>query len=134
MPGYFFGKTASPIFRWPGTWEELHDCLHSNARRSQCGYGESSGPTSSARRLLMPAITSASIACGFHAGDPVMRETVALLGNMAFRWVPTRDFPDLLGSADETFERRRVRLRIWSYTRLGHSPRSLPLKGCAFNT
>lgn len=28
---------------------------------------------------LMPAITSANVACGFHAGDPgVMRETVQL--------------------------------------------------------
>lgn len=48
--------------------------------------------------LLMPSITSASIACGFHAGDPgVMRETVALalVHGVAIGAHP--GFPDLVG-------------------------------------
>jgi UPF0271 protein len=54
---------------------------------------------------LMPSITSASVACGFHAGDPgVMRETVALaqLHGVAVGAHPS--FPDLVG-----FGRREMR-------------------------
>jgi len=44
--------------------------------------GESFGPwTMGQDEALMPSITSANVACGFHAGDPsVMRRTVALAG------------------------------------------------------
>jgi UPF0271 protein len=62
---------------------------------------------------LMPYLTSANIACGFHAGDPaVMRQTVrlALQHNVAIGVHP--GLPDLAGfgrrnmdiSADEAFE------------------------------
>lgn len=45
-----------------------------------CDMGESFGPyTIGVDELVMPLITSANIACGFHAGDPlVMRRTVRL--------------------------------------------------------
>jgi UPF0271 protein len=54
---------------------------------------------------LMPVITSANVACGFHAGDPgVMRESVALARrhNVAVGVHP--GFPDLVG-----FGRREMR-------------------------
>ena len=42
---------------------------------------------------LIPLISSANIACGFHAGDPtVLRRTVALARAAGWRWGPTRDF------------------------------------------
>jgi 5-oxoprolinase (ATP-hydrolysing) subunit A len=55
--------------------------------------------------LLMPAITSASIACGFHAGDPgVMRETVSLARQHRVSVGAHPGFPDLVG-----FGRRDIR-------------------------
>src|SRR5262245_3179132 len=55
--------------------------------------------------LLMPAITSASVACGFHAGDPgVMRETVALARQNHVSIGAHPGFPDLVG-----FGRRDIR-------------------------
>jgi UPF0271 protein len=55
--------------------------------------------------LLMPAITSASVACGFHAGDPgVMRETVALARQYDVSVGAHPGFPDLVG-----FGRRDIR-------------------------
>jgi 5-oxoprolinase (ATP-hydrolysing) subunit A len=55
--------------------------------------------------LLMPAITSASVACGFHAGDPgVMRETVALARQHDVSVGAHPGFPDLVG-----FGRRDIR-------------------------
>ena len=55
--------------------------------------------------LLMPAITSASVACGFHAGDPgVMRETVALARQHHVSIGAHPGFPDLVG-----FGRRDIR-------------------------
>ena len=45
-----------------------------------CDMGESFGAYTIGRDAeVMPSITSANVACGFHAGDPsVMRETVRL--------------------------------------------------------
>jgi len=55
--------------------------------------------------LLMPALTSASVACGFHAGDPgVMRETVALARAHGVAIGAHPGFPDLVG-----FGRREIR-------------------------
>jgi UPF0271 protein len=48
--------------------------------------------------LLMPLITSANVACGFHAGDPgVMRETVALAREHGVAVGAHPGFPDLVG-------------------------------------
>jgi UPF0271 protein len=46
-----------------------------------CDMGESYGGWSlGADEEIMPFITSANVACGFHGGDPhVMRKTVALV-------------------------------------------------------
>lgn len=47
---------------------------------------------------LMPAISSANVACGFHAGDPgVMRETVALAKRHGVAVGAHPGFPDLAG-------------------------------------
>jgi UPF0271 protein len=54
--------------------------------------------------LLMPAVTSASVACGFHAGDPgVMRETVALAREHGVAVGAHPGFRDLAG-----FGRREI--------------------------
>jgi 5-oxoprolinase (ATP-hydrolysing) subunit A len=56
--------------------------------------------------LLMPAITSASVACGFHAGDPgIMRATVELARRHGVAVGAHPGFPDLQG-----FGRRDVRV------------------------
>jgi UPF0271 protein len=53
---------------------------------------------------LLPLLSSANIACGFHAGDPsVMRRTVALAKQHAVKVGAHVGFPDLLG-----FGRRRL--------------------------
>ena len=79
-----------------------------------CDMGESFGAwTLGQDAALMPYLTSANIACGFHAGDPaVMRQTVrlALQHGVAIGVHP--GLPDLVGfgrrnmdiSADEAFE------------------------------
>jgi UPF0271 protein len=55
--------------------------------------------------VLMPIITSANVACGFHAGDPgVMRETVALARQHGVAVGVHPAFPDLVG-----FGRREMR-------------------------
>jgi UPF0271 protein len=47
---------------------------------------------------LMPVISSANVACGFHAGDPgVMRETVALAAAHGVAVGAHPGFPDLVG-------------------------------------
>jgi UPF0271 protein len=56
---------------------------------------------------LMPWISSANIACGFHAGDPtVMRRTVALAKRHGVAVGAHVGFPDLLG-----FGRRRLTVK-----------------------
>jgi 5-oxoprolinase (ATP-hydrolysing) subunit A len=53
---------------------------------------------------LIPLITSANVACGFHAGDPsVMRETVALAREYRVAVGAHPGFPDLVG-----FGRREI--------------------------
>jgi len=46
---------------------------------------------------IMPFITSANVACGFHGGDPhVMRKTVALARVITWRSARS-SLPDLMG-------------------------------------
>ena len=61
--------------------------------------GESFGPWRMGQdRAVIPAITSANVACGFHAGDPgVMRETVALARAAGVAVGAHPGFPDLAG-------------------------------------
>jgi UPF0271 protein len=68
--------------------------------------GESFGIYQSGNdELLMRSITSGSIACGFHAGDPsVMRRTVRLAARAGVSIGAHPGFPDLVG-----FGRREIR-------------------------
>jgi UPF0271 protein len=61
--------------------------------------GESFGPWPMGRDTeLMPLITSANVACGFHAGDPgTMRATVALARKHGVAIGAHPGFPDLVG-------------------------------------
>jgi len=72
-----------------------------------CDMGESYGAwTMGSDEALMPHITSASIACGWHAGDPqVMRRTVTLANTHGVRIGAHPGYPDLLG-----FGRRPMQL------------------------
>src|SRR5687768_11354680 len=67
--------------------------------------GESFGPWPMGQdEELMSSITSANVACGFHAGDPsVMRRTVALAGKHGVAVGAHPGFPDLVG-----FGRREI--------------------------
>src|SRR5690606_22884355 len=68
--------------------------------------GESFGPWRMGQdAAVIPAITSANVACGFHAGDPaVMRETVAFARAAGVAVGAHPGFPDLGG-----FGRREMR-------------------------
>jgi UPF0271 protein len=61
--------------------------------------GESFGPWRMGQdEALMPSITSANIACGFHAGDPtVMRRTIGLAKQHGVAVGAHPGFPDLAG-------------------------------------
>ena len=68
--------------------------------------GESFGPWPMGQdAALMDSITSANVACGFHAGDPgVMRQTLALAKDRGVAVGAHPGFPDLVG-----FGRREMR-------------------------
>ena len=55
-----------------------------------CDLGESFGAyTIGMDAEILPYITSANIACGFHAGDPsVMKKACCCAKSMVCRWVP----------------------------------------------
>ena len=64
-----------------------------------CDVGESFGRWKlGADEAIMPLITSASIACGYHAGDPhVMRSTVAMAAAHGVAIGAHPALPDLIG-------------------------------------
>src|SRR5262249_3360060 len=64
-----------------------------------CDMGESYGRwTLGADEEIMPHITSANVACGFHGGDPhVMRKTVALALKHGVAVGAHPSLPDLMG-------------------------------------
>ena len=72
-----------------------------------CDMGESFGAyTIGADEQVMPSITSANVACGFHAGDPaVMRRTVRLAREAGVAVGAHPGFQDLAG-----FGRREMRV------------------------
>ncbi|MFN3763394.1 MAG: LamB/YcsF family protein, partial [Anaerolineae bacterium] len=73
-----------------------------------CDMGESFGAYAlGADEALMPLVTSANIACGYHAGDPmVMDRTVRLALRHGVGIGAHPGFPDLMG-----FGRRAMHLR-----------------------
>ena len=72
-----------------------------------CDLGESFGPyTIGNDEGMMPVITSANVACGFHGGDPlVMDRTIRLARDHGVQVGAHPGFPDLAG-----FGRREMRL------------------------
>ena len=72
-----------------------------------CDLGESFGNYKIGHdREIMPYITSANVACGFHAGDPIiMAKTVKLAKENQVAVGAHPGFPDLMG-----FGRRRMKL------------------------
>jgi len=72
-----------------------------------CDMGESFGAyTIGADEAVMPSITSANVACGFHGGDPsVMRRTIRLARDHGVAVGAHPGFPDLVG-----FGRRDMRV------------------------
>ena len=71
-----------------------------------CDMGESFGAYQiGADAAIMPFITSANIACGFHGGDPgVMRETVALAKQHGVAVGAHPGLPDLVGFGRRTMD------------------------------
>jgi len=72
-----------------------------------CDMGESFGAyTIGADEAVMPSISSANVACGYHGGDPsVMRRTVRLARDHGVAVGAHPGFPDLVG-----FGRREMRI------------------------
>src|SRR5580765_7153089 len=64
-----------------------------------CDLGESFGAyTIGADEAVMTSISSANVACGYHAGDPsVMRRTVQLARDAGVAVGAHPGFPDLVG-------------------------------------
>ena len=71
-----------------------------------CDMGESYGRwTLGADDLIMPFITSANVACGFHGGDPhVMRKTVELALEHGVAIGSHPSLPDLIGFGRRTMD------------------------------
>src|SRR5690349_1885609 len=64
-----------------------------------CDMGESFGPwPMGADAAILPYVTSANVACGFHAGDPAgMARTVALAARQGVAIGAHPGYPDLVG-------------------------------------
>ena len=78
-----------------------------------CDMGESYGRwTLGADEAVMPFITSANVACGFHGGDPhVMRKTVALALTHKVAIGSHPSLPDLMGFGRRKMDVSRAELR-----------------------
>jgi UPF0271 protein len=78
-----------------------------------CDMGESYGRwTLGADEEIMPFITSANIACGFHGGDPhVMRKTVALALKHGVAIGSHPSLPDLMGFGRRVMDVTPVELK-----------------------
>lgn len=94
------------IFAETDLIEEV-DCFLKYRVDINCDLGESYGHFKVGHDAeIMPYITSANIACGFHAGDPgTMMETVQLAKRFRVAVGAHPGFPDLLG-----FGRREMKL------------------------
>ena len=84
-----------------------------------CDMGESFGAwTMGMDGEVIPHVTSANIACGYHAGDAhVMYKTVTLARTTEWAWAPTRVTPILSDSGGEIWIARPRRSAITSSTR-----------------
>jgi UPF0271 protein len=101
------------LFFWEIDSSELTRCtiekgtyhMKKTAVDLNCDLGESYGVYGLGRdEEILNVISSANVACGFHAGDPhVMRKTVALAKNKGVRVGAHPGLPDIIG-----FGRRRM--------------------------
>src|SRR6266566_3682655 len=84
-----------------------------------CDLGESYGNFKvGSDEEVIPHIASASVGCGFHAGDPsTMRKTIELAKGHKVRVGAHPGFPDLLG-----FGRRNLDVSSRDITTLGGTP------------
>ena len=78
-----------------------------------CDMGESFGTYVKGRdAAVMPYITTANIAAGFHAGDPhVMRETVSLADDHGVNVGVHPGLPDLMGFGRRTMDATPAEVR-----------------------
>lgn len=69
---------------------------------------------------LLALVTSANIACGFHAGDPVvMRQTVALAVRHGVAIGAHPGYPDLLGFGRRTMDASPEEVEAWVLYQIG---------------
>jgi UPF0271 protein len=86
-----------------------------------CDMGESFGPWKlGADEAIMPFISSANIACGYHAGDPhVMRKTVALAASRGVAIGAHPALPDLVGFGRRQMAVTPEELKDYLYYQIG---------------
>ncbi len=86
-----------------------------------CDMGESYGRwTLGADQAIMPFITSANVACGFHGGDPhVMRKTVALALEHGVAIGAHPGLPDLMGFGRRVMDVTPAELRDYLCYQMG---------------
>lgn len=86
-----------------------------------CDMGESFGIWKMGRdEEVMPHITSANIACGFHAGDPhVMRKTVRMARDHGVAVGAHTGYPDRLGFGRRFIETSRQELKDYLTYQIG---------------
>ena len=91
MPVFFLGDFASCTVWARQQCRKDYTAVREYVRSMQIDLNGDVGESFGAYEIghdaaLIPILTSANIACGFHAGDPgVMRATVALARNMERR-------------------------------------------------
>ncbi|MCC4800058.1 hypothetical protein BCT30_01425 [Enterovibrio norvegicus] len=86
-----------------------------------CDMGESYGAWVMGNdAAVMPCIDMASIACGFHASDPVtMQQTVAMARKHGVSIGAHPGYPDLLGFGRRKFDCTTEELRAWLAYQIG---------------
>lgn len=87
-----------------------------------CDMGESFGTYTKGRdEEILKYVTSANIACGFHAGDPsIMRKTVKLAAENNTGIGAHPGFPDLAGFDAERWMSLLRKLMILSFIKWVH--------------
>jgi UPF0271 protein len=86
-----------------------------------CDAGESFGPWSMGDdETLIPLMTSVSVACGTHAGDPlVMRRTVALAARSGVAVGAHPGYPDLQGFGRRAMGLTPAEVEAWVLAQIG---------------
>jgi UPF0271 protein len=86
-----------------------------------CDMGESFGAyTLGMDREIIPFISSANIACGFHAGDPgIMNRTVRLAADHDVAIGAHPGFPDLMGFGRRTMDCTPEEIRDYLIYQIG---------------